>query len=300
MSKKLPIFLVTLSAIFWGSNFTVGKIIVENLPPFVAAAIRFSIASLLIAPLVFFLEPITAIKTAIKRNWFVYLIMGILGIVGFNGLFFLGLKYTTPVNGSLIMGTNPLVTMLLAAIFLKEPMHRGQRIGVLFSLLGVLMVITNGALTQLLELKIAAGDAIIMTANICWASYGVIGRRYLCDSKPLVTTATTMVIGTIALLVIGSFQMNFAQFLNQSPQLYLSLLYIALCGTVLAYLFWNYGMNHLGVGTTSVFFNLVPVVTVIMSILSGQSMTVTQLCSGLLVIIGVLLSTRVIKLPFLN
>lgn len=300
MSKKLPIFLVTLSAIFWGSNFTVGKIIVEHLPPFVAAAIRFSIASLLIVPLVLFLEPITAIKIAIQRNWRIYITMGLLGVVGFNGLFFLGLKYTTPVNGSLIMGTNPLVTMLLACIFLKEPMHAGQRVGVLFSLIGVLMVITNGALTQLLHLKIATGDAIIMAANICWASYGVMGRLYLNDSKPLLTTATTMVIGSMALLIIASFQINPSQLLHQSTQLYVSLLYIAICGTVLAYLFWNFGINHLGVGTTSVFFNLVPVVTVIMAMLSGQSMTLLQLFSGLLVIVGVLLSTRVIKLPFLN
>lgn len=299
MSKKLPILLVTLSAIFWGSNFAVGKIIVEQLPPFVAAAIRFSIASACIVPFILLLEPVPAIKKAIQRNWRVYIIMGLLGVVGFNGLFFLGLKYTTPVNGSLIMGTNPLITMMLAAIFLKEPIHTGQRIGMLFSLIGVFMIITNGTLTQLFHLKIAAGDVIIMAANICWASYGVIGRRYLNDSKPLLTTATTMVIGSIALLFIGSFQVNLPDLFNQPTQLYVSLFYIAICGTVLAYLFWNFGMNHLGVSTTSVFFNLVPVVAVIIAMLSGQSMTFIQMLAGMSVIFGVLLSTRVIKLPFL-
>ena len=300
MSKKFPIMLVTLSAIFWGTNFTVGKVIVENLPPFVAAAIRFSFASLLIIPLILFLEPITTIKEAIKRNWGVYIVMGLLGVVGFNGLFFLGLKYTTPINGSLIMGTNPLVTMLLAAIFLKERIHAGQRVGVLFSLIGVIVVITNGSLDELLHFRIASGDWIIMAANVCWAFYGVLGRLYLKESKPLITTAATMVIGSIALLLMASYDVNMAQLLNQTVQVYASLMYIAICGTVLAYLFWNYGINHLGVGTTSVFFNLVPVVTVIMAIMLGQPITFIQILGGMSVITGVLLSTNVVRLPYLN
>ena len=240
----------------------------------------------------------SALKSAIKRNWMIYLFLGLVGVAGFNGLFFLGIKYTTPINGSLIMGTNPLVTLILAAIFLKEPVTTNQRVGVLFSLIGVLVVITNGSLDQLMHLKIAFGDWVIIGANLCWASYSVAGRRYLKESKPLITTAITMIIGSIILLCLVIPGTSFAQLIDQSKPVYAALMYTVFFGTVLAYLFWNYGIKHLGASKTAVFFNIVPIVAVIHSIIMGHAIYPVQIAGGLCVIFGVLLSINIINLPY--
>lgn len=295
MSKKIAILFVTLSALFWGANFNAGKIAVEHLSPITAAAIRFSLASLIIIPIVLLWE--SNIKETVKRNLGMYILLGIIGVAGFNGLFFLGLKYTTPVNGALIMATNPIVTMLLAALILNDTIRANQRLGMLFSLIGVIVVITHGSLALLLQLKIALGDWIIMAANICWALYGVLGRRYLKNSKPLITTAATMALGSIALIIFSGYEASITQLTNQSWQVYFSLIYMAVFGSVLAYLFWNYGILHLGVGNTSIFFNLVPVFTVLISIGMGQPILLVQTIGGVLVILGVLVSSNVIELP---
>ena len=300
MQKKIALILVTLSAIFWGTNFNIGKTVIEQISPLAAAAIRFSLASLFISPMLLFFESKTTIKETIKRNVWVYLFLGIIGIAGFNGLLFIGLKYTTPINASLIMATNPLVTLLLSGIFLKNSINTTQRIGLLLSLAGVISVITHGSLDVLFHLRISPGDGLIMAGNICWAIYGVFGRRYLNNSKPIITTAATMLIGAIALILVASVDTNMSQLLHQTGEIYIALLYMAIFGSVLAYLFWNYGITQLGAGNTSVFFNLVPVVTVLVSFFLGQSITLVQTIGGLIVVLGVLLSTNLVKLPQLQ
>jgi drug/metabolite transporter (DMT)-like permease len=299
MSKKNTLFLVTLSTFFWGANFDVGKYVVEYMHPLIAAVLRFVIAALVLTVLVLYKE--THIAQTIKTNWKIFIVLGLLGGAGFNGLFFYGIKYTSPVNGALIMATNPIVTVILASYLLREPILLNHRIGMFFSLLGVVLVITHGSLDMLLHLNIALGDLIIMGANICWGFYGVLNRRYLNNSKPLVTTAATMVIGTVFLILfalMGNHSMH--ELTNISTTLLIAVLFMSLFGTVLAFLFWNYGIANLGVVQTSIFFNLVPVFTVLVSVGLGQPVSLLQIIGGLIVIFGVLISAKVIKMPQLR
>lgn len=297
MSKKNTMLLVILSTFFWGANFDVGKYVVEYMPPIIAAVLRFVIAALVLTILVFYKE--TNIVQVIKTNWKIFIVLGLLGGAGFNGLFFYGIKYTTPVNGALIMATNPIVTVILASYLLKEPIFLNHRIGMFFSLLGVVLVITHGSLDMLLHLNIAFGDVLIMGANMCWGFYGVLNRRYLNNSKPLITTAATMVVGSLFLMLFAVFSgHSINEFTNTSLILFIAILFMSLLGTVLAFLFWNYGIANLGVVQTSIFFNLVPVFTVLVSIGFGQPVSLLQLIGGLLVIFGVLISAKVIKMPW--
>lgn len=298
MSKMLAIVLVILSTLFWGGNFNAGKYIVEYLPPFVAASLRFSLASVFILLILVCTEK--NIIDTLKRNWKAFIVLGLIGVAGFNGLFFLGLKYTTAVNGALIMATNPLVTMLLAALILNQTINARQWIGLVFSFFGVLLVITHGSLDTLIHLKIASGDWIILAANFCWALYSVLNRHYIKSSTPMITTSITMCVGTLVLLLFSAPSFTEANVFHHSWQVNVLLCYMAIFGSVLAYLFWNHGIERLGASETSIFFNLVPVFTVAISLLIGQSVALLQIVGGLLVIMGVLISSNVIRIPGLR
>ena len=291
MSKLTAILLVILSTLFWGINFHAGKYVVGYLSPLDGAAIRFSLASIVILVMLFAKESPTSILAAIKQQWKAYIILGIIGVAGFNGLFFLGLKYTTAVNGALIMATNPLVTVLMSAFILKDTIRMNQYVGMLLSLVGVIIVITQGKWVMLRHFQIASGDWIIMGANVCFALYGVLCRRYLKEGKPLITTAMTMIIGAVTLLLCASLTTLSSAWLHQGWPVYAALLHMALFGTVLAYLFWNSGIIYLGINQTVIFFNLVPVFTVLIAIMLGQPILLLQILGGILVLMGVLIST---------
>lgn len=300
MNKRMAILLATLSAIFWGANFNVGKILVGYLSPLNLAALRFLCSFILILPVVLFIENRNTIKQMLQQNFWIYVVLSIIGIVGYNAFFFEGLKYTTPINAALIMATNPPLTMLLAGLFLKETMRINQKVGAFISLIGVAIVITHGSLTELLHFQLSVGDMIVMLANICWALYGVLARCYLKQSTPLITTASTMFIGAVILMLIAGYNLNTSMlqaFIHQPFNMYGALIYMIIFGTVLAYLFWNYSISQLGAGKTSIFFNLIPVVTTMLAIFLGQTVTSVQIIGGVGVIFGVLLSTNVLKSP---
>ncbi len=301
MNKKtlLPYMLTLLAVIFWGANFNVGKILVEHLSPINLAAMRFLLSVLCLIPLVLLIESRTALWNSIQQNLWIYILLGLVGIVGYNGFFFIGLKQSTAINAALIMATNPPLTMLLAALFLKERLSIFQQTGALISLFSVGIVITKGNLSELLHLQISVGDLIIMLANICWALYNVLIRRYLHNrGTPLVNTTLTMLMGTVMLMTLSGDHVKTVQtLLVQDWEIYSALIYMVIFGTVAAYLFWNYGISQLGTGKTSIFFNLMPVVTSVIAVCMGDTIASMQIMGGLGVIFGVLLSTNAIRVP---
>lgn len=103
------------------------------------------------------------------------------------------------------MGLNPLLTAILARIILKDNMTKKQVLGIFFAFIGVLLVITQGSIETIKTLSISGGDLIIFTGNVCWALYGVLGRRFVKDGTPLSTTTYTMVIGAVSLIVVSLF-----------------------------------------------------------------------------------------------
>ena len=208
MPRLLVITLVVLATFFWGGSFIASKIVVTYVAPVTAASIRFIIAALLLIMIVLYRKSYS-IKV-IKENILAYFLLGFLGIAAFNFCLFLGLKYTSPINGALIMATNPLVTLLLTALLFQEPIRRNQKIGILLSFMGVSIVLTNGDIKLLLALDIAPGDGIIMIGNICFALYAIVNKRFVKHHDPLLTTTMSMIIGAFILVLFLPFEPSIA------------------------------------------------------------------------------------------
>src|SRR6267378_8557377 len=105
MALLTTYILVALAAILWGASFNLAKPVLAELHP--AGADRYLIAAAIMLA-------ITCIKGEPPpwRHFKAYLILGLIGVFGFNLFFFLGLASTSPVNGALIMALNPLLTSL--------------------------------------------------------------------------------------------------------------------------------------------------------------------------------------------
>ncbi|MCD6048358.1 MAG: EamA/RhaT family transporter [Gammaproteobacteria bacterium] len=296
MARVLAFILAGLSALFWAGNMIAGKLIVSFVAPLPAAAVRFIIASILLVLILVFFEK--NYWPVIKKNLGVYALLGLIGIAGFNYFLFLGLKYTSAVNGALIMATNPIVTLLLSALILKEKIKSYQKIGIIFSLAGVVIVITHASIDMLIHLHISIGDAIILAGNICWALYSVLSKRFVQGGTAIINTSTSIIIGTLILLILCNTNFPSPVALQALPwHVNAGFLYMAVFGTVLAFLFWNYSVHHLGASNTAIFMNLMPVFTMLLSLALGTPVSLLQVLGGALVILGVLISSNTIRLP---
>ena len=275
-----PIYpLVTISAFFWGANFVLAGPVLSDLPPMWAAALRF----LLGAALMLSIAKIQGegLWRLARNHAGAYLFLGLVGIAGFNLFFFRAMQSTSPDNGALIMATNPLLTTLLAALFLGERANARHWWALPVALAGVAVVILHGKSLS----HVAKGDFLMLGANLTWALFNVCSRRFMPKGSAVGNTAMMMTAGAFILLMAAL--ASGTHFALPGMKAGLALAVMAGGGTVLAYLFWGMGIRQLGAGKTSLFLNLVPVFAMLIGGATGNPPTSAQIGGGLLVLIGV-------------
>jgi len=274
MNVTITYILLAFSAIFWGANFNFAGMLVAEMHPFVAAAFRFIIA----AGLMFMIVLVRRERIRLKYLH-CYVILGLVGICGFNLLFFIGMQSTSAVNGALIMGLNPLLTSVLAYFVLKQKPNIFQLIAFPIGLIGVAIVILGGGA----HLRVSHGDWFILAACLAWAGYNVLARKVMPkDVSGIANTAGIMTVGavTLTLIVLLSGQ----HFVIPSTHALGALGVLSILGGVLSYLFWNAGIAKVGSAQAAIFMNLVPVTSMLISAIQGNIPTHAQLLGGLLVI----------------
>jgi drug/metabolite transporter (DMT)-like permease len=293
MPNNLVYLLVTTSAFFWGANFVLAGPVLADLPPLWAAALRFVIgAGLMLAIAVRQRDDLWGLA---RRNAGAYVLLGVLGIVGFNLLFFRAMQTTSADNGALIMATNPLLTTLLAALLLGERPGVRHLAALPVALAGVAVVISHGDLGRLARLQVAEGDLLMLAADLTWALFNVATRRFMPKGSPAGNTALMMTVGAAVLLAIALG--SGAPFALPGLHAGLALATMAVGGTVLAYLFWGIGIQRLGAGKASLFLNLVPVFAMLVGAALGTPPTAIQLIGGLMVLAAVSLAMMPVRRP---
>lgn len=278
--------LVTASAFFWGANFVLAAPILADLPPLWAAAMRFVLG----AVLMFIIAGVRReqLLGLLKRHAGVYLLLGAVGISGFNLFFFYALQSTSANSAALIMATNPLLTAFLAVAFLGERLTTRQLVALPVALVGVAVVIAQGDMHKLESLSFARGDLLMLAANLSWAMYNVLVRRYMPQGSPIANTSWVMAAGAILLVSVALGSDTHVGMLDAKASIAMAVMVVG--GTVLAYLFWGIGIARLGAARTAIFLNLVPVFAMLVGAFLGTLPTTAQLGGGLLVLGGVSIS----------
>jgi drug/metabolite transporter (DMT)-like permease len=283
MSQANSYGLAAVAALFWGANFNLAGPVLADLPPMEAAAGRFVLAALIMAAVTLYRREGAALLVTARTHGLKLGLVGMVGIAGFNILFFDAMRTTSAVNGSLVMATNPLLTALLAAAVLGETMPRRQMMAMPVAFIGVAAVILGGGSAG--GFSAGWGDLEMLGANLAWAAYNVLARK-LTPPGPQFANVTVMMGAGATVLTVAALAAPAPLVL---PGLHggAALLAMAVFGSVLAYLLWTSAISSLGAGRTALFLNLVPVFATIIASLGGDFPGQNQLAGGALVIAAV-------------
>jgi drug/metabolite transporter (DMT)-like permease len=274
-----------LAATFWGANFYFGKLVVGYMSPEAANTLRFGIAAIILT-IVLFLAKGLSREMFIKKAK-IYLILAVIGIYGFNMLFLLGLKYTSSVNGSLIMGLNPLLTAILSYFFLRTSINLKQLIAISISFAGVVIIISAGSFSAMRDLNFSLGDILLIMASTSFAIYNIINRKYMSDVSPLHTTAITTIISAILFYLSSLFMGKNPGLLTIPTNIWEALLFMSIFGSILAYIFWNKGVSEIGANKASLFTNIIPLSGALISVAMGHELVNYQILGGIFILVGV-------------
>jgi drug/metabolite transporter (DMT)-like permease len=197
------------------------------------------------------------------------------------------------VNGSLIVAFNPLLTAVLSAWWLKERVSPFQAAGLLLALLGVGIVVTRGSIEVVRALSFNHGDILMLGGPIAWALYTITGKKVLRTFPPLVATAYASLFGTLLLLPAAALEGSLLSGVYRLTAYgWISVLQLALLGTVVGFVWWYDGVAELGAARASVFVNLVPIFGVLLSaLILSEKLNGSQLAGGIVVGVGVALGT---------
>lgn len=291
MDDKKTYGLMTFAALCWAGAFIAGKIAVREMPVFTVAFFRFLFATALIFPVMVKAEPEWRIG---KRDLPMLLTLGVVGMFGYHALFFSALKYTTAVNSSMIGATNPLMTSLLAAFFLKEAFgwRRAGALAVAFS--GVALSISGGSIETILDFSFNKGDLLMLGAVVCWASYSILSKRAAKGHSPLVLTGYSFLFCTILLIPFTLMEKPWLFLGKTSMEAWISILYMAVFASCLGYLIQQIAIRRIGPSKTNIFINLVPVFSMLLAwLILGETIAWYNLFGMLMIITGVYINSTI-------
>ncbi|TDT50463.1 DMT family transporter [Fonticella tunisiensis] len=285
MSVRKIYFLMVLSTIFWAGAFIAGKISGSSIPPFTLTFLRFLFAAIILYFVIRRKELTLMIE---KRDVPVFLFTGIIGMFGYHVLFFTALRYTSAINSSIIGASNPIITTILSSIFLKERINMKRIGGILLSFTGVFLTLTNGSLSVIRNLSFNYGDIIMFLAVLMWACYGVFSKKVMHMYSPLKLTFYSFLFCIIILIPFVIYEAPWTFLLKVPFNAYAAVLYMSIFPSVIGYLVQQISIKEIGPGKTSIFINLVPLFSIILSvIILGEAISINKLFTALLIITGV-------------
>lgn len=285
MTKKKIYILMVCSAVFWAGAFIAGKYTVPYIPTFTLTFLRFFYASIILFAV---MKRMSVDLRPGKGKLPIFLFTGIVGMFGYHVLFFTSLKYTTAINSSIIGATNPIVTIVLAFLFLKSSLGIKQLFGVILSFIGVLLTISGADPEVLRHFHFNAGDLWMLGAVIAWAAYGVFSKSKGKDITPILLTFYSFLVCTILLIPFVLYEKPWEFLFSIPVSAHLAVLYMSIFPSVIGYLVQQMAIKEIGPGRASIFINLVPVFSIILAVLIlGESIEPVKLLTAALIIAGV-------------
>ncbi|MBZ4684108.1 MAG: drug/metabolite transporter, EamA family [Fusobacteriales bacterium] len=277
-------FNALLVIFFWSSTFFPNKILLAN--GFTSSQILI-LRSLIAFIALFIFYPK---RTKIDKSQFKLIFFA--GLFGISSYFFFeisSLKYTSPVNSTLILSTIPILNAIIVHIINRKKFEKNLLIGSFLSLIGLFLVIFNGRLLHLNPL----GDFLAFLAALSWSFYTIILNKFNKNIAPIVITRYVFLSGIITsiplMFLIGDFSTNIKLNISSIS----SLLFLGLITSATCFLLWNRVVNHLGILTSSLYIYLLPIFAMILSkFIYGYPITLLMIIGTIFTLGGVFIASR--------
>ncbi len=281
-SSLIGIALVNVATLTWATNAVIGRHFRHDIGPLTLAASRFLVSAVVFWVLLRLVRPEE--PPAREDRWLV-LGMAVSGIVGFSSTYYLGLRFTTAVNATLINGLGPIAAALVGMVLFRHRTALRQIAGALVALVGVtVLVLGQGAGLS----GNMGGDLIVFGAIFLWGFYSVFGGRVMTRRSALSATARSIFLG-LPFLICAAGAEVFITPVRPSLDLLWAVLYVGVAPTVVGYVCWNAGVRRLGPVGAMVFINTLPLYGALLGyFLLGEPLGWGHLFGGGLIVAGAL------------
>lgn len=282
--------LLPVTMLCWAGNAVVGRAVAGSFPPIALSQLRWTCAFFVLLP--FAWPHLKRDWPAMRERWFILVLLSASGIAAFNTLQYMALNYTIALNVLLMQSIFPLLVAAFAFLILRERLTLGQFAGIVLSLIGVMVIVTNGDISLLAGLKLNPGDVIFFIGMLIYAFYAtMLMRRPAIHWLSLLTGTIGM--GSVMIIPFYLWELSTGARVDWSIGTVLALAYVVLLPSALSYMFFNRGVELIGPNRASPFFNLIPLFGVILAmVFLGERLTPAHIAGAGCIVCGILIASR--------
>ena len=273
---------------FWGTQVPVAKTLLDSMDSFAFGALRYVIALLGFAPILWWREGRAAFST--EGHGLRIAIAGGVGLAGSTALVFLGLSYTRAESAAIILALQPGMTALAQWAVDKRRPAASTLVCLAIAFVGVLMVISRGgavfAAHAPLEWRELWGNLLVLLGAMGWVTYVISAAPLSHWSAARVSTlGTAWAAAMLVLIWILAGMMGWAGLpTDLDPPDSLRLFYVSVFGGMVAMFWWNAGVRRIGPLNAALFGYLMPVFAFSVRAIEGAVFTAAELIGAAIVI----------------
>ena len=277
---------LVVTAVLWAGQSIAAKAVVTYVPPATLSFIRWSITLAVVLPFAY--AELKRERASIQANWRILLLLGLMSTTLQNTVFYWGISYSTATNAALLNSTIPIWILIISSLFFGRRSTHGEWTGVFVSLVGVLCIILGGSRSATGGYTFNPGDLIMACGLINWSLYSVLVPR-----RPLHLSGWTFVtivsaVGVVAILPVYGAEVALGWDFTINTQVVVGTLYMAIIGSIVTTITYNYAIDKLGAAKASFGTHLVPVCGMLLAFLFlGETPTWVAFGGFALVMVGI-------------
>jgi drug/metabolite transporter (DMT)-like permease len=285
-----PYLLLSITALCWAGNAIVGRLAAGHIPPVTLSFLRWTFAFLIILP--FAWKHLKRDWGAIRSHLGTMIVLSVTGVGAFNTLQYWALEHTQALNTLLLQSAGPLFVAVWSLILLGVRLTPAQAAGITLSLTGVLVILLHGDPTALASITFNKGDIIFTVALAIFGLYSVLSLKRP-EIHGLSFVGFTFGCGAACLVPLWIWELFSRPVMQLDTANLLSLFYVAVFPSTLAYLCFNRGVQLIGANRAAPFFHVVPVFGSAMAIVFlGERPQLFHIIGFALVLTGVFVASR--------
>lgn len=287
-NKSFSVIAVLISIqILFGINFPASKIIVGKMDPILWSNIRFFLAGV---GMLFFTLLLRRKHPKLDRDFLIPVaVLSIFGMALGQGLFLVGLRYTTSINSAILITCIPILTLLIVVIRKQEELSFNKLVGFVMSFMGVILMrdITSFKLGN----ETLWGDLLVFLAALCFAVYLSYGKKFFMKFDNMWSTTWMFFISSMAMGIFNFGKFSSIMSVEYSP-LFISCACFSIIGaTLLTYFLNNWALKRAPSGSVAIFIYLQPVVAGLIGyFFLKEVITFRMLICSVLILTGLLFS----------
>ncbi|MCX8083579.1 MAG: DMT family transporter [Calditerrivibrio sp.] len=280
------------AALFWSGNFVLSRGINNIIPPVSLGFWRWVLAGVILLP--FSYKYLIRDCEIIKSNFRYLNLLAFLGVTCFNPLIYVAVHYTTAINAVLVNSFVPILILVISLFMYKEAPHLNQIFGIIFSMVGITVIMLKGDLNSIYSFKFNIGDILVFLAAFTWALYTVLLKKLPKDIHPIAFLQIIIFLGLLYMFPFYILEYITKGGFVLEVKTALSILYVALFASVFAFIMWNRAVKEIGANRAGPFVHLMPVFGTILAIVFlGEKLYIYHIVGIFLVFVGIFLANKV-------